>query len=442
MYAIYADGKLLFSTNIDDKEYIVLQPKLTMELNQAGSLTFIMPPGNVMYDRIQKLKTTITVKQDNNEIWRGRVLHDEKDFYNRKNVYCEGALSFLVDSIVRPYTYNHDVKYYLAKFINEHNSQVEEDRQFQVGNCTVTDPNDYIVRASSDYPDTLSEMKAKMIDLMGGYLTISVSYDKLRLNYVAEPGGISSQVIRFGDNLIDISEYITAEDVFTVLVPLGAKTGEGDDSARLTIESVNSGKDYIENEAAIKLFGRIVRVQTWDDVTVASNLLTKGKAYLDAGVSMAVTLSIKAIDLHFLDVDIDGIKLGYYNRVVSVPHGLDTYFLCSKMVLDLVSPDKNEYTFGAGFKGMTDKQIAVMKQSQNAYVIAENASSTASSASSMVVDVVGDYVKKSEFLQFENNVNTELGKYLLKSEAQTSYASSSAFEELVKRVEALERSSE
>jgi len=38
---------------------------------------------------IKKLKSIITIYQDNEEIWRGRVLNDKLDFYNRKQVECE-----------------------------------------------------------------------------------------------------------------------------------------------------------------------------------------------------------------------------------------------------------------------------------------------------------------------------------------------------------------
>ena len=81
MYTIYADGQLLYSPTEAEEGYAVFDPKLTMELNKAGSLEFTMPPSNVMYDQLQKLKTYVTVEQDGTEIWRGRVLHDEKDFY-------------------------------------------------------------------------------------------------------------------------------------------------------------------------------------------------------------------------------------------------------------------------------------------------------------------------------------------------------------------------
>ena len=259
MYTIYADGNVLYSPFLVEDGYCVLSPKLTVELNKSGSLSFVMPPTNVMYDSIQKLKSIITVTQDDEEIFRGRVLYDEKDFYNRKNVYCEGELSFLVDSVVRPYSFQGGVTELFTKYLNNHNSQVDPDKQFQVGIVTVTDPNDYITRESSDYPNLLDEMKAKLVVLLGGYLRPRPENNIRYLDYVTDYGTVSDQIIEFGVNLLDLTEYISAEDVFTVLIPLGATQEDesGNTSSRLTIESVNGGLDYIEDETAIALFGRI-----------------------------------------------------------------------------------------------------------------------------------------------------------------------------------------
>ena len=412
MYRIYADDQLVYSPELINEGYDVINPKLTMELNKAGSLEFTMTTENLMYDKLQKLKTTVkvysgTTKSRDNLIWRGRVLHDEKDFYNRKQVYCEGELAFLNDSVVRPYSYNSSVIYAFREYLAQHNSQVTADRQFAMGEVTVTDNNDYIVRSSIQYPNTLNEMTDKLLNILGGYFKVGFRYaneDDRVLNYVTEYGKTSNQIIKFGENLLDITEYIDATDVFTVLIPLGkkAETSDGTEGTRLTIESVNNGKDYIENTTATALFGKIVRTQVWEDMTEAKNLLNKGKVALDNNIEMAVTLSIKAVDLHLLDINSDEIELGDYIRVISEPHGLDKFFLCSKIVLNMESPDKTEYTLGVALKGMTDQQIAQRKQSQTAYNIAESASNTVSNIS---IQISGDYVSKSDFSAFEAQVN-------------------------------------
>lgn len=405
MYRIYADDELLYSPELMQEGYCIINPKLTMELNKAGSLEFLMPTNNVMYDKLKKLKTTIIVKQDDSEIWRGRIIHDEKDFYNRKSVYCEGELSFLFDTIQRPYEFSGSVDKLLMYYIHEHQKDASDGRKFSYGGCTVTDTNDYIVRSNSDYVNHLTEITEKLVNKLGGYLKIVAGGGGSRnLWYVTDYGKVSSQVIEFGVNLLDLTEYINAEDVFTVLIPLGAKekTEDGTEGKRLTIDSVNNDLDYIEDETAVSIFGRIVRTETWDDVTIASNLLRKGREFLQAGIEMAVTLSIKAVDLHLIDVDTDAIGLGDYIRVVSVPHGLDKYFLCSKVVLDMQNPDKSEYTLGTGFSAMTDQQIANQKKTQDAYNIAESASDTVSSIN---VNVAGNYVSKSEFASYQSQVN-------------------------------------
>ena len=197
----------------------------------------------------------------------------------------------------------------------------------------------------------------KLVDIHGGYLIPRVQNGIRYLDYLKESGKTNSQVIEFGVNLLDITEYITAEDVFTVLIPLGAEQEdeEGNITGRLTIESVNDGKDYIENELGISLFGRITKVHEWDDVTIADNLMTKGTAFLESGIEMSINLTLNAIDLHLVDVNTESISIGDYVRVISQPHGIDTLFQCTKIELDIIEPDKSLYTFGLLFTTLTDK---------------------------------------------------------------------------------------
>lgn len=464
MYSIYADDELVYSPYLAEDGYVVLSPKLTLELNKAGSLTFVIPPSSVMYSKLNKLKTTITVKQDDEEIFRGRILNDEKDFYNRKDTYCEGELSFLVDSVVRPYSFSGGVKELFTKYVSNHNSQVEPDRQFKVGEVTVTDPNDYVTRASNNYPNSMDEMMDKLVDLLGGYLRPRLESRERYLDYVTDYGGKSDQVIEFGVNLLDITEYINAEDVFTVLIPLGAQqdgveSGEGV-SNRLTIASVNDGKDYIEDETAISLFGRITKTNTWDDITLPSNLLSSGKEFLKSGIEMAVSLTVRAVDLHMLNVDTNKIKLGQSVRVLSLPHGLDKYFLCSKISIDMVNPNNTEYTFGVSFSSLTDKQVNASKHTNNNVVAiqtavasannaankasesANKANESASKAESVVAEIQGDYVSNSTFSEYKNTTNDDILSikvdYLRKEDATEEYANINSLKLLEERVSKLE----
>lgn len=423
MYQIYADGQLLYSPILAEDGYNVLQPRVSMQLNKAGSLTFVVPPNNPMYGRLQRLKSIVTVYQDGAEVFRGRILHDERDFYNRKSVYCEGELAFLLDSVQRPFEYQGDIPELFEQFVRNHNDQVETQKQFEVGQITVMDPNQYINRSNSKHSDTLEALEDKLIKTHGGYLRTRAEGGIRYLDYVADYGNISGQIIEFGRNLLDLSEYISAEDIATVLIPLGA---EQEDGSRLTVESVNDGKDYIENQEGIALFGKIVKIQEWDDVTLPQNLLTKGQEYLREVIELSVSINIKAVDLHLVDVDTDSIRLGDYVRVVSAPHGLDRLFLCSAVKLDLVNPDQTEYTLGVALKGLTEKQIerqktvtsnvdAVQSVSKSAMTAAEGAMEAAEQANEgvnaigqTISQMPAQYVSRSDFETYQEDLATAL----------------------------------
>jgi phage minor structural protein len=353
MYTVWVDGECIYSPVITDIDYKIISPVLTVELNKAGSFEFILPQGNRGYSSIQKMKSLVTIREDGSDIWWGRVTDDQKDYFNRKHVYCEGILAYLMDSIVRPYDHQDDLPVLFRKFINDHNSHVDQDKRFTIESITVTDPNNYVHYSSTQYPKTLDEINEKLINTHGGYLFADRTGGVNYISYLASSGSVSTQVIEFGKNMLDLTEHIDARDLITVLIPIGKDN--------LTIASVNSGKDYLENTQAVNLFGRIERVQKWDDVTQASILKTKGSSFLTQNANLAVGITVTAVDLHLIDVDESQIEVGQQVRTVSVPHGIDIYLPCTKKVTYLQEPEKTAFTLGTTIKGLTDRQIEIKK---------------------------------------------------------------------------------
>lgn len=421
MYTIYADSSLVYAPNLANEEdggYAVIDPVVTSELNAVGSAEFKMPEINPMYDGISKLKSIIKIYDERIEagistrrrIFRGRVLDDEADLWNRKDVYVEGELGFFNDSRVRPYTFTGSVSEYFAFLVNQHNSQVESEKQFHVGRCTVTDANDYITRESSDYPKTWQEMKDKLLDLLGGYLITRYEVENGQeveyIDYLAVSGGLSEQDIVFAENLLDIKNFVDATDVYTVLIPLGksdANTGE-----RLTIKAVNDNKDYIESDIGVALYGRITNVITWDDVTEAQNLLSKGQTQLAEGILSSITINIGAFDLHLLSIDTEAIKVGKYNRVISVPNKISAPFQCIKTKVNLKDPGRSEYTFGAAMATLTGASArntisgASAQAAASAASVAANA--TANALNIALGEIADDYVTKVTYDSLEARV--------------------------------------
>ena len=359
MYSIKVDGQLIYAPPVVNDGYIAYNASVSKQLNMVDSCTFTVPTTGVGYDLITKLKSIITVYDDDEKIFHGRCINITKDFYNQRKFYCEGELGFLNDSVLRPYNFSTEVagghtetpgnifRYY----IQMHNSKVDASKRFVVGD-TSTMQDVQLVRESSQYPSTLDELQSKLIENYGGYVIPRYVGDSIYLDYKTTSGGDNGQTIQFGKNLLDLEEFVDAAEVKTVLIPLGATVQ--DTNERLTIKSVNSGLDYLESSTGISLFGRIEASEGWDDITDASNLKAAGQSRLNELISEAVTLNLSAIDLSMLDVEVDKIRLGEYNRVVSVPHDINDYFQCSRMEINLAEPQHNKYTFGNPRPTLTD----------------------------------------------------------------------------------------
>ena len=359
MYKVYCDNFLLYADS--HKDYKVVSPKLELELNKAGKFEFSIYPNHPHYGLIRKMKSIIRVLHNDILVFRGRVLNSEKGWINESKVTCEGELAFFNDSIIRPYDYISNgqitVSDFLAFIIGEHNSQVDEERRFKVGRVTVTDgdssnTNNLISRSNSDYSTAWETISKSLVEMLGGYLIVRHEADGAYIDYLSDINVLSSQTVEFGKNLTDVIKSVKGEDLYTGIIPLGAKDEEGN---RITIASVNGGLDYLVNEDQADVYGRIFKTMTWDDVTEPANLLTKAQSHLTSIGMLTETIDLKAVDISPLNDDINSFRLGTKVRVHSSPHGINETFTIEKLSIDLMKPESNKLTLGATRKTFTEQ---------------------------------------------------------------------------------------
>lgn len=341
MFKVYLDNKLLWTPEIGNRK--LLNPTVKLEVNKAGSFSFKILPDHPQYDSIVKMRSIVTVKQDHRTIFKGRVFSSGKDFRLTKTIKAEGCLAYFNDSIVAPYEFSGTPAEYLEMLIAQHNDQVSDHQKFILGTVTVTDPNDYITRASSDRPNTWKEINSKLIEKLGGYIHIRYESDGNYIDYLSDYTDTSTQKIAFAVNLIDLDQVGTADDLKTCIIPFGAKD---DDGNRIDITSVNNGLNYVSDPDAVALYGKIFEVVTWDDVTVPANLLRKATEYLGTKVLIPDKITIKVIDLHLADDSIEGFKLGDYVEVFSSAHDVNTGALISSYSMDISDPANAIITIG------------------------------------------------------------------------------------------------
>lgn len=353
MYTIkaFVDGKEYTIHNPRAKALIVGEPYYQKGDNVNGQAEFSVYPTHPYYQYVKKLTTDIIFYKDGVEKFAGRVLYDDEDSKGVKKVFVEGELAYFCDSVQRPAVYhNISVRNYLKTIIDNHNSQVEERKQFTLGRVSVTDPNDSLYRYAN-WETTRETLKDKLVDRLGGHLVIRKEHGIRYLDYLNDNEFYkqNSQEIRFGKNLLDYSRNMDASDLVTCVVPLGAKLEESSIEGleeRLTIKSVNGGVDYVSDDNAVATYGKIYKTVQWDDVTVASNLIKKGWEYLKSVQFENMVLELKAIDLNLTDEDIQEFEIGDLIRCVSPPHGLDSKMPLSNLKIYINDFAKNTVVLG------------------------------------------------------------------------------------------------
>lgn len=368
MFSIYVDGELLYRPD-GDIDCAATDPVLKLEMGKSGSLTFGLPVTNALYGRLQKLVSIVQVFYDEQEVFEGRVLSLTRDFDNTLQVECEGELSYLVDSVQRNDAFTGKTTELLAEIIARHNEMVEPFKQFKMGKVTVEERDitiagqsdkttddegnfDYrqieINSTTSEWRDTLDYIETCLINYCGGYLRARRDVaGSLYLDWIANYYDQTTQTIEFGVNMLDLEEEDDVNDIFTILIPLGTNN--------LTIEEVNDGSPMLVDEERVAKYGRIIKTKTFDSVSKPETLKENGERYLRENGFPKVTLTIKAVDLHQYDKNVEMIRLGDRVHVLSAPHSIGDYLICTEIEYDLADPANTEYTFGQPTQSLTQR---------------------------------------------------------------------------------------
>lgn len=410
MYEIYAypfgnpDAKLLLYRP-NDPQALVLSPKLTREVSKGGSLVFTMTRDHAQYDMLQKLSTVVQVRRDGKEIWRGRVLKHEADFYNRRVVYCEGALSYFNDSSITPFNYKGTLRQFLQHIVAAHNEQVKSKMKcFQLGTVTAAlgnlqvqfgDADQYGV--GEDYGKVWDILDKLVLKVFGGYFycgfDAATGYNVLNYcDQAYEEKRETAQEIEYGRNLLNLNETTDATDLYTRIYPIGNKHtvdtskwyyklmwwrdpskdkheerwGIMETDAATVAQylpasgySYNLEEGWIQNDTAVQKFGIITRIVEFDTDS-ANDTFAAGVQALQQNYAMKTSYVIRAVDLVDAGYDTDRLDFAMYSHIISAPHSVDAIMLCTKLVEPLEKPAQKEFTFGMTRRTLTDRQVANM----------------------------------------------------------------------------------
>ena len=167
MYRILCDSYVIYDPRLPD--LFVLEPTLTQKKNEQGELTFTIPKEHPRYGVLEKLKSRVKVYRDDTLIWIGRAIEDERDLYENRKVIAEGALAFLLESILRPFALDGTAADVWAHILTQHNAQVNANQRFVLGNCDLTGS---VSIATKDYLSAWQLVKTSLLDPLAGYLIV------------------------------------------------------------------------------------------------------------------------------------------------------------------------------------------------------------------------------------------------------------------------------
>ena len=309
----------------------------------------------------------IRVLQNEKEIFYGEVreITDNIDF--TKHIYAVGELAFLFDSIQPQKVYQCSPLQMFTEIINIHNSQVEQKKQFKVGEVSVTDANDYVYHFTNR-EDTLTVLRDKLCTPLNGYLKITKVNGERYINLVPieRYGKHCTQEIQFGENLLDYSANSTSVNIATSVIPIGAMIEEENRTSKavkgldeyVTIVGTavddyhkKTDDDYVINDAAVSQFGHIRVTKEWPDVHSPEILREKATEWIKQTQFADLILSVSAFDRNLSDINIDSFDLGDIVSVWAVPFGMESVtFPVQKKTIYMNDITKNYIVLGNKFQ--------------------------------------------------------------------------------------------
>lgn len=368
MYQLTYDGQLLHDPRTGT---VCTACTLEATVNSAAKLKFTIQPGHPLHGAFVPLDATreVVLTEDGVEIFRGRVLDEQRDMEDAAKVTCESQLAYLDDTLMRPYgTYpdtSDDPQWtviapdtahsYAEWLVERHNAQADGTKAFAIDSIELDETA--LTRSSTVWSSVANEIIDKVLDPFG--LIVDVQYrDGERHLTMRRTARLMPQPVELGSNILDFQPEDDYEQVVTCIVPYSSDT-EGPDFSQYPDGPVGEcfkQGDRMWSVDGIRKHG-IVEERRSYDATTLEGMVSQVASDL-ANVSQPVkTLDVSVVDLHHVDPSIPSIRLGDMLRVTSKPHGIDQWMIASKCNLDILNPSSSTWTFGALKQSLTKSNV-------------------------------------------------------------------------------------
>ena len=394
-------------------DYHILDPALVMKANKSGSFSFTVPPTNAHKDKIRLYDCTVIVYQDGSFLWAGRPILCESDLYHNQQYTCEGVLGYLLDLPIgsvpdasrtpsgwlqyvtsqnyaalcraaasvttdqpgvwktKP-VYPHIAQRRYRSFYAAADSDYDQAPVYDnYGNETGTEERK-LRRWTESAITPMEFLQTRLIDYFGGFLEITESDSEgsaWGIRYCDPVKNKSKQELAIGKNILDQTMETDLTDFCTAYLPVDSN-GNALLSAPLSwgaqspndsriVWKPNDAQYACLSELALQ-YGLIVQNLTVDeselptDPTAEEREKNAKRAVKEALWNLqppSDVLTVKAVDLHLADGQVEAFRVGQSVYV----RNLGIWVTITELSIQLNDPTSSTVTINGTLKTITRK---------------------------------------------------------------------------------------
>ncbi len=366
----------------------VIVGEITQALNTIHEFSFAIPFTHPLYNKMVPFKSIVEVVNlyDGAIEFVGRVLTSTNEMTTdgfAQKVTCEDFLSYLHDSAQwfqkLP---NQGAAPYLTEILRVANGEVEDYKRINLGVCTVNSRTNKPWRYLG-YESTWDCVRERIVNNIGGYLTIYERNTRLYVDWTAQIGETKKSPLQIGKNIKSASRALDFDGLATQIMPIGAdiqKEHPDEDQSpdvtreQLTIWHVNNNSAFLEDKDLVREFGVIRKAVIWTEIDNPNVLLARGKQYLKNQKIALAKWTISAVERYLIDDRYDKFEIGNKHPIINAPlSGIETLQILEKKI-DILNPQSVELTIGSQSQSLAAYQLQLQEAENSIERVKQNAS--------------------------------------------------------------------
>lgn len=363
----------------EETEGVLIEPLVELENKSAGVFTCRVPYKietrfgtlkNPYYDSFVMGQTWVMVEEDSECIFFGKVTEYEREFNLDKSISADGILKELEKMQTRLEADSYTNLGLLDRTMRANKSDKGDSpvNCMEKGNVTVESRSIDTTETGDQFGSFWSILSTYVLDKDEGYLRLRLANDPGTANYFfyydylkEEDVPKTGQTIEYGVNMLDFTwnEKLSSDMVNSVTAHGIQTTKKGWwIFAKTTYDVITA---TCSDTFSINNYGLISR-----NIYVDGKANTEDSLYEAASKelknykqSAEPTLTVKSFDRRDAGETVE--KLGYLLRthILSEPHDIDRWMVCTKVKLPLDGPNSKEFTFGLTSKKLSKRVTSI-----------------------------------------------------------------------------------